>query len=247
MYSWKSIRIACSILLLLPIVHLAYLVSRSTMETMDNSPDAWAREVKAYAAADVLKPLPENPIVVVGGQRVKLWPDLPEIMAPRTVLMRGLGDAIVEDITYNYSQLVAYYLPETVVLLPGNSEFQLRDSKSAADLAAAVRELVELGASSEVTRHFYVFTPLKTPLYPQDHVTIEESAELLHAWAASDKRVTILDANALLTDRYGRPMARYFRGDGTNLNEHGYLRLSLQLQQQVEADTITYAEYIPLP
>jgi hypothetical protein len=32
------------------------------------------------------------------------------------------------------------------------------------------------------------------------------------------------------------PRENYFRGDGVNLNEHGYLRLSVLLQTQVEKD-----------
>ncbi|HEY6130613.1 MAG TPA: hypothetical protein VIV27_01275, partial [Halioglobus sp.] len=105
MYSWKAIRIACSVLLLLPIVHLTYLVSRDTMESLNHSPNAWAREVSTYVMADNRMQLPLNPIVVVGGQRVKLWHNLEDQLAPRPVLMRGLGDAIVEDITFHYDQL----------------------------------------------------------------------------------------------------------------------------------------------
>jgi hypothetical protein len=236
MYSWKTIRIACSILLLLPIVHLAYLMSRDTMETLNNSPDAWAREVAAYAAADALNPLPEKPIVVVGGRHVKLWEDLQELLAPRPVLMRGLGDAIVEDITFNYSRLIGFYQPDTLVLLPGNSEFFLRDNKSAEELTTAVADLAELDASFGITRRLYIFAPLKTPLRPKDYPTIEQAAKLLTSWAESDDRVIILDANALLCDPHGKPKPNYFRNDGVHLNEHGYLRLSVLLRTQLDID-----------
>jgi hypothetical protein len=238
MYSWKSIRIASMILLLLPIVHLAYLISRDTMETLDASPDTWTRELNAYATVDALNHLPTDPIVVVGGHRVRLWHGLEDLLAPRPVLMRGLGDAIVDDITYNYSRLVGFYRPDTVVLLPGNSEFHIRDNKSPEDLAGAIAELVELDGSYGITRHFYIFTPLKTLLYPQDNSTIDQTTRLLKAWADSDKHVTILDANALLCGADGRPRPGYYRSDGVNLNEHGYLRLSLLLRSEVEADAL---------
>jgi hypothetical protein len=35
------------------------------------------------------------------------------------------------------------------------------------------------------------------------------------------------------------PNGTYFRGDGVNLNEHGYLRLSVLLLTQVEKDSPT--------
>jgi hypothetical protein len=206
------------------------------MEMLDNSPNAWEREVAAYTAADTLTQMPNQPIVVVGGQRARLWHDLQDVLAPRPVLMRGLGDAIVEDITFNYSQLIGFYQPDTVVLLLSNSEFFLRDNKSAEELVAAVVELAELDASFGITQRFYVFTPLKTLLRQQDYATIDQATQLLTSWAATDERVTVLDANALFSGPDDKPRANYFRGDGINLNEHGYLRLSVLLHSQLEAE-----------
>jgi hypothetical protein len=237
MYSWKKIRTACSILLLLPLVHVTYLISRDTLETLNNSPQAWTREVASYAAQDAQMQLPERPIVVVGGQRAKLWHNLEDLLAPRPVLMRGIGDAIVEDVTANYTQLIGFYQPDTVVLLPGDSEFHIRDNKSAEGLAAAIQELVKVDASYGITRRLYVFAPLKTILHPEDYETIDQTTQLLRDWAKTDARVVILDANPLLCDPRGRPRGIYFRSDGLNLNEHGYLRLSVLLRTQLEADT----------
>jgi hypothetical protein len=238
MYSWKAIRIACIILLLLPVVHLVFLVSRDTMETLDASPDTWTRELNAYASEDARTQRLVAPVVVVGGHRVRLWQNLEDILAPRPVLMRGLGDAIVEDITYNYSRLVGFYQPDTVVLLPGNSEFHIRDSKSADDLTAAIKELAELDSSFKVTRHLYIFAPIKTPLHRKDDPVIEKTTRLLMAWADNNKRVTILDANPLLASPNGKPNPSFYRSDGVNLNEHGYLRLSVLLRTQMETDVI---------
>jgi len=238
MYSWKTIRIACIILLLLPVVHLVFLVSRDTMETLDASPNTWTRELNAYASMDAKTQLPETPILVVGGHRVRLWRNLEDVLAPRPVLMRGLGDAIVEDITYNYSRLVGFYQPDTLVLLPGNSEFHIRDSKSAEALTAAITELAELDSSYGITRKFYIFTPIKTPLHRNDDPVIAKTTRLLTAWADKDLRVTILDANTLLAGPDGNPNPAFYRSDGVNLNEHGYLRLSVLLRTQMEADAI---------
>jgi hypothetical protein len=237
MYSWRAVRTICSVLLLLPLVHLSYLMSRETAQTMDASPEIWAQELEHYATEDANTQLPAHPIVVVGGLRVKLWGQLADLLAPKPVLMRGLGNAIVEDITFNYTELIGYYQPDTVVLLPGNSEFHLRASKSAKDLVASIRDLVKADASFGITRRFYIFTPIKTLTDPQDYPTIDEVTLQLRAWAATEPRVAILDANPLLSDQHGQPRPLYFRGDGVNLNEHGYLHLSMLLHTQVIADT----------
>jgi hypothetical protein len=150
--------------------------------------------------------------------------------------MRGLGDATVDDILFHYKRLVGFYQPQTVVLLPSNSEFHIRDMKSADELAAAIRKLVELDLSHRSTGHFYVFSPLSTPLYPEDWKKIRKTTELLKAWAKTNDQVDILDANVFLCDASGAAKADYFRVDGVNLNDLGYSRLSMLLLSQMERD-----------
>ena len=237
MYSWRTIRTLCLVLLLMPVVHFAYLLSSDVLASLDPSPDAWQDEIEAYRRADLANKLPANPIVVVGGMRVKLWQGLEDILAPQPVLMRGIGDAIVEDIIHNHGQLIAYYRPQTVIFLPGNSEFHIRDGKSATDLVFAIQRLLELEESLGANYHFYVFVPIKTPLYTRDYPKIEEVHEMLTAWAMQHPRVTILDANRLLRNAEGDPDPSYFRADGVNLNEHGYLRLSTLVQNHLEKAT----------
>lgn len=234
MRSWHTIRAFCYFLLLLPIVHFAVLASRSTMATLNASPETWADEMQGYIAADARSSLPQHPIVVVGGQRVKLWRGLEDEL-DQPVLMRPLGDAIVEDITHHYERLIGFYQPDTVVLLPSNSEFFIRDAKSAEELTAQIAALIARDASLNATRRIVLMSPLKTLLRPQDHPVIEETTRRLAKLARKNPRLTLIDGNALLCDNAGRPRSQFFRSDGINLNEHGYLRLTLQLQQVLEA------------
>lgn len=233
MYSWKTIRLFCMLLLLLPLAHLVYILSRDLMAVMDYSPQAFARDLRAFDKMDAGS-LPVDPVVVVGGRRVKLWQGLEEALAPRPVLLRGLGDAIVEDLTQHYARLVGYYRPRDVVLLTGTSEFFLRDNKSGEQLAAAIEALVRLDASHGVTQYFYVISPIKTPLRRGDDAAIDDAMTRLAALAAGDPRLLLLDANAILAAPDGLPNPMYFRSDGLQLNEHGYLRLTVLLQEHVE-------------
>lgn len=236
MHSWNTIRTICAVLLLIPIVHLVYMVSQETLATLNPLPEAWEDEVAAYQELDQSSRLPDDPVVVIGGRRVKLWHGLNDLLTPRPVLMRGLGDATVTDIIHYHAQLIGFYRPRVVVLLPGNSEFHIRDNKSAPELASEIRKLAELDGSYHTSRQFYVISPIKTPLYQEDNAKIDEVTELLELWARTQRQVRILDANALLSLKDGSANPDYFRGDGVNLNEHGYLRVSLLLQAQLEQD-----------
>ena len=78
--------------------------------------------------------------------------------------------------------------------------------------------------------------PVKTPLHPGDDDTIDRATALLEAWSAAHEKVRILDTNEILANGNGRPKPDYFRSDGINLSEQGYLRLSLLLQAEVEQE-----------
>lgn len=237
MYSWNTIRTICAVLLLIPIVHLAFLVSREVLASLDASPEAWADEVGAYVATAQATELPIDPIVVLGGRQVKLWRGLEDLLSPRPVLMHGLGDATVNDIAHYHAELIGYYQPSALVLLPGTSEFHIRDNKSAPELVAAIRKLVEFDESYGVARQYYIFTPIKTPIYPQDYAKIDETTRLLERWAMNRPQVSILDANPLLALGNAAPNPDFFGLDGINLNEHGYVRLSLLLQNRLAERT----------
>ncbi len=234
MYSWRTIRMVCLVLLLVPVVHVAYLISGDVVASLDPSPDAWQGDIDAYRRTDMASSLPRNPIVVVGGLRVRLWPDLEDLLAPRPVLMRGLGDATVEDIAYFHGQLIGYYRPAAVVFLPGNSEFHIRDSKSAEELVAATQELVKIDIAQGTRAHYFLLTPIKTPLYPDDHAKIDRVHADLSRWAADRTQVTLVDSNKFLLRADGEPNPAFFRPDGVNLNEHGYLRLSTLVLSHIE-------------
>ncbi len=245
MCSWKTTRTLCAILLVLPLLHLAVLMASETRSLLDATPGAWKADVEAYNDALVIAELPENPVVVIGGRLVRLWPGLEQALAPKPVLMRGIGDATVDDITHYYQSLVGVYRPDTVVLLPSDSNFHLRDHKSANEMVDSIKRLVALDAAHGRTRVFYVFAPLQTPRYPDARVTLRNVSSELRRWAARRHGVEIIDANPLLANGDG-PDPQWFRGDGVHLNDSGFLRLSVLLQQAMATRTGERAQRVAL-
>ena len=234
MFAWHTIRTFCVVLLCLPLLHLGIVVSRDVVATLDSSPDAWLHEVEAYARTDQGMAMPEGPVVVIGGRRVKQWQGLQDILAPETVLMRGMGDATIEDINHHYKRLVAYYRPSTVVFLPSDSEFHIRDSKSEQDYMRAVRTLAETDTQHGGDWSLILFVPIKTPLRPADHDKIDIIAQELHTFSTGDERIAAINANPLLALADGAPNSAFFRPDGSGLNEAGYVRLGLLLDDALE-------------
>ncbi len=233
MFSWNSIRYLSAVLLALPLLHLAYKLASEFSESMTPGPDVWHPYLEAYVEEDLDRALPDEPLLVVGGRLVRLWPDLESSLAPVPVLTRGFPDAIIEDLEHHYSRLIGFYRPHTLVILPGAAEFHLRDNKSGEELVHGIQRLARLNFGHGITERLYVFAPLLTPRFPEDRARVRRATELLGSWAAADPRVSLLDGNRLLADAEGRPAAQYFRTDGIHLSDTGFQHMAVLLKSQM--------------
>ena len=231
MYEWRTLRITAGILLCLPLVHLAYIVARDLTLYLDPSPEVWNPQMAVLVKTDMRSSLPERPVLVAGGQRVRLWDDLPARLLPRSTLMRPLGDATLEDVTYHYDRLVGYYRPDVLVLFPSYGDLHLRDDKTAEDYERALKALLKLDASYGSSTRRYVVSPVQMPLHPEDAARVAAMVEAGKRLAASIPDLTVIDPNPLLARVDGRPDPAFFRGDGINLNDEGYARVSLLLRE----------------
>ncbi|GAB3288383.1 hypothetical protein GCM10027297_33750 [Parahaliea aestuarii] len=223
-------------LLLLPLIHLAILVTRESLATSNASPLAWQSEVDRYIREDDRSSLPAKPIVVIGGRRASLWPHLEATVSPMPVLVRSVGNATVDDFIHYHERLVSFYRPAAVVLLPGPSEFHLRASHNAEQLSTSIQRLVTLDTRLSSRSRFYVFAPIRSPLQTGDWPTINAVITQLSDWGMDHPSFELIDPNPLLAGADGKPDSTFFRSGGVHLNPAGYLRLDLLLRQALRED-----------
>ncbi len=99
----------------------------------------------------------------------------------------------------------------------------------------ALQALEALDAEHGKDWQFIAITPIKTPLRQGDHQKIDAISQRMLSWADSNPRVTVVDANPRLASADGGPNPAFFRPDGSSLNEAGYLRLSLPLEDLIDS------------
>jgi lysophospholipase L1-like esterase len=236
MFAWKSLRVGVLLLLGLPLLHAGYLLSQEFSNYIDPSPEVWAQELQAIISRDQAASLPEDPLLVTGGLRVRLWHNLPAALQPVQTLLRPLGDATLEDLSHHYGRLIGFYRPKTLLIFPSYSDLHLRSDKTAVEFADALGELLDIDDDYGITEQRYVLVPLKTLFHPEDSIRIEGIARKLDELEAARERLTIVDPNRLLAGDDGRPDPDFYRGDGINLNEAGYARITAMLRSQLEKD-----------
>mgnify|MGYP006289592615 FL=1 len=213
---------AAVILLLLPLVHLAWLIGADLQRYLEPSPRTWEGALQSIVDVDMRTTLPAHPVLIVGGQRVRLWDELPPRFAPGVTLRRALGDATLEDLTFYYDRLVAYYQPAVLVVFPGYADLHLRDDKTPAEFRRAVEALLDRDRDYAHGRRRVLLTPLLTPLHPGDASRIAAMSTLARGLAAERDDLQVIDANPALQRADGSPDPAYFRIDGVNLNAAGY-------------------------
>ncbi len=243
MYEWKTLRLLTAVLLLLPVAHILYLVIVDLRLYLDPSPQVWAKEMATYVDTDERLQLPEDPVLIVGGHRVRLWDQLPATIAQKPVLLRPLGDATVEDLTFHYMRLIAHYRPELLVVFPGYADLHLRDHKSPQELTASIRELLKLDSDYRPTGWRFIIAPLQMPLHPGDTERIAAMGRALSNLARQSSRLTVIDPNPALASNGDRPDPRYYLSDGINLSDEGYARVGELLQREIARfDAVSHAE-----
>ena len=130
MYSWPTLRRLLLVVLLLPVAHFVFMVATDYRDILNPDPTVWENEVVAIELRDSLNPPGKDPLVVVGGRKVKLWRGLDRTLFPMPVVNVGVGSANIDDVLYYFDRLVMPYLPGAVLMVPGPGDFILRDSKT---------------------------------------------------------------------------------------------------------------------
>lgn len=233
MYHWKTLRAIAGVLLCIPVIHLLLIVSRDLGDYLNPSPEVWDGEIAKLIYKDLDAAIPENPVVVIGGHRVRLWKDLPASLAPRATLLRPLGDATLEDLTHHYKRLAAFYRPDILVIFPGYADLHWRDDKTPEDFKDSLRALLNLDEEYGASNWRYVIAPIQMPLHASDQERIAKMGEYLQLLSKELPDLTVIDANPLLSNADGIPNPDYYRGDGINLGPRGYQRVSLMLASAI--------------
>jgi hypothetical protein len=236
MYSWTRLRRILVVVLLLPVAHFAIVISWDLRDILNPAPTVWESEVSNIELRSNLDPAEGPPLVIIGGRQAKLWRGLEDTFFPMAVLNNGIGSANIDDVLYYFDRLVKPYQPQAVLMVPGPSDFIMRDDKSPDDYMLMLKGLSNHVTGLDGKPHFYVVTLNKWPRFPAYWGTVDTVNHLLETWADQQARVTLIDARRLFEQRGGLPVRAMFRADGINLNDWGYMQMSLLLRQQIDSD-----------
>lgn len=164
----------------------------------------------------------ECDVLFFGSSSIRLWKSLAEDMAPLKVVNRGYGGAMMRDVHYNYSTVLADYEPKAFAFYCDNDLGGFGHDLYPTELFDLYRLLVERLKSDYPDKPIFILS-IK---FNENRAAKREEHRLFNAimadYAAHTEGVTFVDVNTPILSADGSVDNGYFEDDKLHVNRKGY-------------------------
>jgi len=182
--------------------------------------DRWAKEMRAFEAADRASPPPDRPIVFTGSSSIRMWADLATDYPNLRVLNRGFGGSTLKDLLRHFERTILQYNPRQVVIYSGTNDINAGRPVDA--VVGDLKTLVDrIHAELPQTRILFVALALNPARWDKRDLMIEANGGIA-ACLAKDPRDSMINVNAVMLESDGQPKADIFIADRLHMNRKGY-------------------------
>lgn len=184
-------------------------------------PDRWQRVLDSFAEDDAAVRPPPGAVVATGSSSIRLWHNtIGSDLAPLTIVAKGFGGSVLNDVLCHVDTLVNQYRPRAVLLYEGDNDIACGTTpESLLDTFRAVVDKIH-AADPRVRVYALSIKPslARWSLWP----VMKRANALLDAECASDARLHYVDVAAPMLNEKGEPKPEIFMKDGLHMNAEGY-------------------------
>lgn len=184
-----------------------------------DKPPFWS-DVQTIKAYDQIYSPPEKPILFIGSSSIRLWVDFVKTFKNYTVINRGIGGAVTEDIDRYLEDIAFPYHPKQVVLYVGEND--LLKAPDAAAVFASFKKLYT-HLRSQLPNTPLIYLAIKgSPSRIQYQEKAKLSNQLISGFLKGEKNVTFIDVYQPMLDKNGKMQPALFKDDMLHMNATGY-------------------------
>ena len=185
-------------------------------------PERFERDISHFEREDEHKPPPESAIVLTGSSSIARWNNqAEEALAPLTVIPRGFGGSIMNDVLYYVDRVILAYKPRAVVIYEGDNDTSPRSMIPLVMITNQLQELINQIHRELPETRVYILSVKPSPL----RESVWERAQLLnehyHELAGTDPRVHYVDVATPLLNDDGSMNRNYYVRDMLHLSDSG--------------------------
>lgn len=178
-------------------------------------------DVKTIMAYDKMYQVPSHPIVFVGSSSIRKWDDLQQVFGNYKVINRGIGGAVIDDITYYADQLIIHYQPRQVVLYVGDND--LTHAEETADTIVSKTVTLYKQIRAKMPEVPLIYISIKpSPSREKHRDKIEAANKALKQFFAHEANTKFLDVYPLMLAKDGSFRRELFQPDMTHMVPQGY-------------------------
>lgn len=198
------------------------LLTISAQAQRDIDPTRWEEAMQRFDEQDRRTPPPENAIVLTGSSSIARWNEASiAALAPLTVIPRGFGGSVMEDVLYHLDRVALRYQPRAILIYEGDN-----------DTAFGIAEETIIAQFQEIVDRIHAELP-ETRIYV---LSVKPSVSRLDVWdaaqrvsagyaaiAETDTLVHYVDVATPFLWSDGSVMEDIFVADNLHLNDMGNL------------------------
>jgi lysophospholipase L1-like esterase len=195
-------------------------------------PERYRKDIELFKEFDAKNAQPKNPALFVGSSTIMKWRTA-EAFPKFSVINRGFGGSVTEDVLYYYKDVIGKYQPSAVLFYCDNDVTGGGDPDHAFDLAMQVYRKVR----TDFPKAPFVFLSMKHApnsafANPGEPKAIDRYNELGKAQAQKDSNFKYFDMDAPVRDANGRIAPELFL-DGEHFNDKGYALINPALEKML--------------
>ncbi|RNL54744.1 GDSL-type esterase/lipase family protein [Pedobacter jejuensis] len=183
-------------------------------------PPFWddVQTIKKYD--QMFKP-PVNPVLFVGSSSIRKWDDLTQVFSKYNVLNRGIGGAVINDITYYLNDVVFPYQPRQIVLYVGENDI-VNDNVTADTVLNRTKALFKAIRTKLPNTPVAYISIKPSPSRDKFRAKAVASNELIKQFLSGEANTSYIDIFPKMLTKEGRSRNELFVGDMLHMNAEGY-------------------------
>jgi lysophospholipase L1-like esterase len=204
-------------------------------------PERYRKDIELFKEFDAKNAQPKDPALFVGSSTIMKWRTA-EAFPKFSVINRGFGGSVTEDVLYYYKDVIGKYHPSAILFYCDNDVTGGGDPDHAFDLAMQVYKK----ARADFPKAPFVFLSMKHAPNSAfanlgEAKAIDRYNDLGKAQAKKDSNFKYFDMDAPVLDASGKVQPDLFQ-DGEHFNDKGYALINPALEKVLVSLHVPHSE-----
>jgi lysophospholipase L1-like esterase len=185
-------------------------------------PQRFENAIRQFEEQDRVDPPPEGAIVLTGSSSIARWNDqAAAALAPLTVIPRGFGGSVMNDVLYYLDRVALTYKPRAILIYEGDNDTGSATPIPDEQILDQLRRIIARVHEALPATRIYVLAVKPSILRRERWPLAQRVSRGYQAIADADPLVHYVDVATPFLDADGNVMTDIFVADNLHLNDLG--------------------------